>query len=251
MFHPDQLMTFTLYSYSHIAALMVFLMVLLIMICSFQKWKNQRGEKIIGWLLFSLLAGSEIFYQIWAISYGVWDSRETLPLHLCSFSTFFGIYLYFKKNNILFYFYFYIGFIPPILALITPDLLFEFPHFRYFKFFIQHMAIPLMAVFLLITRKYTLSFKSIIYGVITLNLMIFPIGLINRWIGSNYFFLAGPPKGDTVLTFFGKGIVYYINLEFAAFLLFFISFLCSKWIIKFQSMLEQGVNVRTYKEYDR
>jgi hypothetical integral membrane protein (TIGR02206 family) len=250
MFQPDHLMTFRLFSYSHIAALMVFLMTLIIMVYSFQKWKNQRGEKTIGWILLSLLVGSEVFYQLWAISYGVWDSRETLPLHLCSFSTFFGIYLFFKRNNVLFYFYFYIGFFPPILALVTPDLLFEFPHFRYFKFFIHHMAIPLMAVYLLLTKKYILSIKSIVYGLLTLNLMILPIGLINKWIGSNYFFLAGPPEGDTALSFFGEGIMYFINLEFAAFILFFISFLCSKGITKIQSKLDRD-GVRKHNEQDK
>ncbi|WP_162785255.1 TIGR02206 family membrane protein [Bacillus sp. P14.5] len=127
-----------------------------------------------------------------------------------------------------FYFYYYIGLIPPILALITPDLIYDYPHYRFLKFFLHHMAIPLMAVYLLKTKEYTLPFNSIWKGMLMLNIMIFPIYLLNKLLGSNYFFLNGPPEGETALSLFGSGLRYYINLELAALVIFFTSFLLYK-----------------------
>ncbi len=228
MFSPDTMQTFELFSLSHISVLIVFFILLLLMLVFRQQIKDEKTGKVVGYLLLTTLIASEISYQVWSISAGVWNVQNYLPLQLCSFSTFFGIYLYWKRNNWIFYFYFYIGLIPPILALLTPDLLFEFPHYRYFKFFIHHMAIPLMAVYLLINRGYQLKVQSILYGLLLLNIMIVPIFLINKWTGANYFFLMGAPKGDTALSWFGTGIQYYVGLEIAAVLIFLISYVLSK-----------------------
>ncbi len=73
-----------------------------------------------------------------------------------------------------------------------------------------------------------MPFNSIWKGMLMLNIMIFPIYLLNKLLGSNYFFLNGPPEGETALSLFGSGLRYYINLELAALVIFFTSFLLYK-----------------------
>ncbi len=221
MFIPENMMTFTLFSSSHFGALVVFFVLFFILFLNKERLRRGgRFEKITGYMLLVVLLVSEVSYQVWSISYGVWDARSYIPLHLCSFSTFLGIFLFWKRSEWIFYFYLYIGFFPPILALVTPDLLFEFPHYRYFKFFLHHMAIPLMVVYLFYSHRYTLQLRSILYGMIVLNMMAVPIFFINQWLGSNYFFLSGPPEADTALSLFGEGFRYYLNLELAAIAIF-------------------------------
>jgi hypothetical integral membrane protein (TIGR02206 family) len=236
MLIPGEMTTFQMFSLSHILVLVLFFTVFGLMIAFRESLKKGKTEKVAGLLLMVTLIASEVTYQIWAISYGVWDARFFLPLQLCSFSTFWGLYLYWRKNKSAFYFFYYIGLIPPVLALLTPDLIYDFPHYRFLKFFLHHMAIPLMVVYLLITKEYVLTIKSIWQGMLLLNLMILPIYILNKILGSNYFFLNGPPEGNTALSLFGTGILYYINLEIAALVIFFISYLLYKAVDTFNSV---------------
>ncbi|MGD6802957.1 TIGR02206 family membrane protein [Rossellomorea aquimaris] len=240
MLIPGEMTDFQMFSVTHIVVLSLFFGLML----TFVLLKKDKLPKGIGICLLTILIGSEISYQIWAVTYEVWDARFFLPLQLCSFSTFFGIYLFWKRNKTVFYFYYYIGLFPPILALITPDLIYDFPHYRFFKFFLHHMAIPLMTVYLYKTKEYTLPLNSIWQGMLMLNIMILPIYILNVFLGSNYFFLNGPPEGNTALSLFGSGIQYYVNLEIAALIIFFVSFLICRgavFISKSRTPFEQMI----------
>jgi hypothetical integral membrane protein (TIGR02206 family) len=222
MFSPDRMMDFQLFSLTHLLTLFMFVLLIAGLIYCFVKRTN---IKWIGTILVCTLSISEISYQIWAVTNGLWSFQSTLPLYLCSISTFIGIYLYFKRNSRLFYLFLYIGFIPPILALITPDIPYEFPHYRYIKYFLHHMAIPLMVLYLFFYDHYSLRKRSILYGLGLVNCLAVPIFILNKLSGSNYFFLAGPPEGNTPLSWFGEGIIYIVSLEFAAIIVFSINYL--------------------------
>jgi hypothetical integral membrane protein (TIGR02206 family) len=225
MFSPDRMLDFQLFSLAHLLTLFVFVLLIAGLIYCFAKRTN---IKWIGTILVCTLSISEISYQIWSVKNGIWSFQSTLPLHLCSISTFIGIYLYFKRSSRLFYLFLYIGFIPPILAIITPDNPYAFPHYRYIKYFLHHMAIPLMVVYLFLYDHYPLRKRSILYGLGLVNCLAVPIFILNKLSGSNYFFLAGPPEGNTPLSWFGEGIMYIVSLEFAAIIVFSINYLLFK-----------------------
>ncbi|MEG9298027.1 TIGR02206 family membrane protein [Mangrovibacillus sp. Mu-81] len=225
MFSPEKMMNFQMFSSVHLLTLLVFAFMIAGMLLCLSKLTN---VKWIGTILLCTLCISEGSYQIWTISNGLWSVQTTLPLHLCSISTFIGIYLYFKRGSRLFYLFLYIGFIPPILALITPDIPYAFPHYRYIKYFLHHMAIPLMVIYLFFYDQYPLRKRSILYGLGLVNCLAVPILIVNKVSGSNYFFLSGPPEGKTPLLWFGDGITYFINLEIAAVIVFSLNYLLFK-----------------------
>lgn len=223
MFSGEVQERFILFSTEHIIMLALFI---LITIAGLRLFLRQDFIKHTSrWTL--LFAGifviSELSYQIWALSVGIWKSANYLPLQLCSFSTFFGLFLLFKPNKPIFYFYFYIAIFPPIFALLTPDLAYAFPHYFYWKFFIQHMAIPLSAIFLLRRDHYTLPKISILYALALLNICALGIWGANTMTGGNYFFLNGPPASDTALSIFGDGVLYIVGLEITALIVFIIT----------------------------
>ncbi|XXM74325.1 TIGR02206 family membrane protein [Lysinibacillus sphaericus] len=221
MFSPDKMMDFQQFSLTHVMTLLLFFL----SAAGLVKWYGKtRNSKWIGKVLVCILCASEISYQIWSLVTGNWTIQSTLPLHLCSISTFIGICLYFKRNSKFFYLFLNIGFIPPILALITPDNPYSFPHYRYIIYFLHHMAIPLMVLFLFYHERYQVRKSSIFYGLGLLNCLAVPFFILNKVSGSNYFFLAGPPEGTTPLLWFGDGVVYIINLEIAAVIVFLLNY---------------------------
>ncbi|WP_227395367.1 TMEM164-related integral membrane acyltransferase [Jeotgalibacillus aurantiacus] len=226
---PDE--RFILFSFEHMVVLALFLIALISGLKIFLRPFSDRSKKFYTNVFIVIFILSELSYQIWAVSAGIWRASNYLPFQLCSFSTFFGIFLLLKRNTSLFYFYFYIAFFPPLFALITPDLIYSFPHYFFFKFFIQHIAIPLSAVFLLARDQYELPPRSIWIAFILLNITAACIALVNRITGGNYFFLQGPPVSNTVLSFLGKGVFYILSLELLAVLLFTLTwFIGSKMI---------------------
>ncbi|WP_175991347.1 TIGR02206 family membrane protein [Bacillus sp. Marseille-Q1617] len=227
MFSPEKMMYFQLFSGEHLLTLLLFVLFASGILWCFSRYTD---FKWLGTILAGTLCISETSYQIWMAYHGLWAIQTALPLQLCSISTFIGIYLYFKRNSRLFYLFLYIGFIPPILALITPDNPYSFPHFRYIKYFIHHMAIPLMVLYLFYFDHYPLRKRSILYGFGLLNCLAVPIYILNKLIGSNYFFLSGPPEGNTPLLWFGDGIVYIFNLEIAALFVFSLNYLMFKML---------------------
>jgi hypothetical integral membrane protein (TIGR02206 family) len=235
MFSPEKMMNFQMFSSVHLLTLLLFAFITAGIFLCLSKFSN---VKWIGTILVCTLCISEISYQMWTISNGIWSIQKTLPLHLCSISTFIGIYLYFKRGSRLFYLFLYIGFIPPILALISPDIPYAFPHYRYIKYFLHHMAIPLMVLYLFYYDHYPLRKGSILYGLGLVNCLAVPIYIVNKVSGSNYFFLSGPPEGNTPLLWFGDGITYIVNLEIAAVIVFSLNYLLFKFIAGKRRKLE-------------
>ncbi|WJV30006.1 hypothetical protein QTG56_02265 [Rossellomorea sp. AcN35-11] len=56
------------------------------------------------------------------------------------------------------------------------------------------------------------------------NLLALPIFFLNLFLGTNFFYLANPTESKTILSFFGSGVMYYINLEIAALVVFLVTY---------------------------
>ncbi|KIL47937.1 YwaF family protein [Jeotgalibacillus campisalis] len=232
MFSPTDFNSFTLFSFSHLAMLLLFGLVFFVSVWLFSKNLSQKNHRMIVLSLTAILLLSELTYQVWSLSVGIWDARYFIPIQLCSFSTFFGMYLLYRRSTYIFYFFFYVAFFPPVFALLTPDLTYGFPHYFYWKFFLQHIAIPITAVYLLYRDHTVLPIRSIFIAFAALNAVAIPIGIVNSVLGANYFFLAGPPVSDTALSMFGEGWLYILQLEVVALVFFFLTYLIGKALLK-------------------
>ncbi|MFD2922849.1 TIGR02206 family membrane protein [Halobacillus naozhouensis] len=182
--------------------------------------KGTRSHHVVRWGLFFLLITSEISYQVWTLSNGLFSPAEHLPLHLCGIASLIamaGLLTYQKKLIQINYF---IGIIPALLALITPDIPHGYEHYRFWKFFLHHMAIPWASFFLLVTSSVSINWRvmSKTYSYLILYAMF--IGGMNHLIGSNYLYLSGPPAANTPLNYLGEGLQYYLNLSLLALAVF-------------------------------
>lgn len=145
----------------------------------------------IRWTLFGLLVLSELSYQVWAAVNGIWNLRDHMPLHLCGIAGITGAIALATHNKMLITITFFIGFIPAFLALVTPELPYDYPHFRFWKSFIHHMTISWAGIFPVVTSSVKITFKSTLeaYGYLLLYAAV--VGFfINPVLDSNYLYLS-------------------------------------------------------------
>ncbi|MGD6802069.1 TIGR02206 family membrane protein [Rossellomorea vietnamensis] len=222
MFSVTEMRTFELFSVPHITVLLLFAAVSIWLVVFRELLRPYQS--FIKWILLSILVLSEISAQVWVISTNQWE-LGTLPFHLCSISTFIAVFLFLKPSKKAFYLLFFIGFLPPILSMVTPEVFYQFPHYRFIKYFLHHSAIAWTVIYFIVYEGYRVPKKAVWTGFLMLNLLALPIYFLNLFLGTNFFYLADPTESKTILTFFGTGIWYYINLEIAALFLFFLTYL--------------------------
>lgn len=221
--HVAEMGFYDLFSISHIATLLVFFTLCFVGI----KYRNkiEPFKKTIKWILFITLLSCLIGFQIYLVFIDGWKPKY-LPLQLCSFSAYFALFLFLKKNKNVFNILFFIGILPPILSMLTPDLVYKFPHFRFIRYYLQHSAIPLSVLYFILFEGYRVPKKAIWSTFIFLNILAVPIYILNTMIGTNFFFLMSPAlESKTLLNYFGNGIIYYINIEIVAVISLYITYL--------------------------
>ncbi|RFB17349.1 TIGR02206 family membrane protein [Bacillus sp. HNG] len=229
MFSAEGMQTFELFSTSHIVTLFLFLLLTILLVVSRRKLRPYRS--IIKWTFFGILVASEVSHQIWLITTNQWEVGE-LPLHLCSISTFICIFLFLKPSNNAFYLVFFTGLLPPILSTVTPELFHEFPHYRFLKYFLHHATITWSVLYFILFEGYRVPRKAVGTTFLLLNIIAVPIFFINLLLDTNYFYLANPTESTTILSYFGSGIKYYVTLEIAGIIVFFITYLPMALLMK-------------------
>ncbi|SDK16397.1 TIGR02206 family membrane protein [Sediminibacillus albus] len=185
--------------------------------------------RAIRWGFLIVLVLSELVYQGWAIYHHMWSFPDHMPLHLCGIASITAMLaLLFQKDKLI-QMTFFLAVIPAFLALVTPDIPYGYEHFRFWKFFIHHMAISWSGIFLSMAGNTNITFASMMRTFLLLIAYALFIGMIiNPLTGANYLYLARPAE-DTLLTLFGEGFSYYINLSTTALIVFYLLYLSMKF----------------------
>ncbi|MFC7062309.1 TIGR02206 family membrane protein [Halobacillus seohaensis] len=230
-FGPSSKYSFEIFGFSHLVMLTLFCLSFIYLLFYSSHFKRgTRAHELIRWTLLILLVISELSYQIWAVTHDLFSSIEHLPLHLCGIASIFGVISLLTYNKKLIQYNFFIGIIPAVVALITPEIPHGYEHFRYWKFFIHHMAIPWTSLFLILTTKVSINWRVMSETYCYLVIYALIIGGFNSIFGTNYLYLAHPPAAVTILSYLEVGVGYHLNLGFLAFSIFIILLMLYKWI---------------------
>lgn len=226
--------SFNPFSLNHLLALAIAVVGIIALISVKQRLKGQ--EKLfrsLRWPLLAILVISEFSYHYWAITNEVWRFSGQMPLHLCGIASLAAVIGLLTMRPLWIQLSFFIGIVPAFLALITPDLPYDYQHFRFWKFFVHHIAIPWSCLFLALCRPEVITMRSVFS---TYTLVLAYAALIGFWINplteSNFLYLMQRPATTSPLDFFGDGLWYYINLCLTALLLFFVQYLLFRKFIK-------------------
>ncbi|WP_271852652.1 TIGR02206 family membrane protein [Planococcus maritimus] len=213
---------FELFSSSHLIVLAIALCGFLFVIL-FKNTLSAKGTlfQLLCWLLFSVLILSEVSYQYWAITHGFWSFNRYMPLHLCGGASVTAMIGLWTLRPFWIRLSFFIGIAPAALALVTPDMPYDYQHFRFWKFFVHHTVIAWASLFLAVAFPKSITWRSVftVYGLLLAYAAL--IGFwVNPWTESNYLYLSQRPTSVSPLDFFGDGLWYYLNLCLTALLLF-------------------------------
>jgi hypothetical integral membrane protein (TIGR02206 family) len=179
-------------------------------------------EKAVRGIFFSGLLVLESLYHYWLYNAGVWDVSFTLPLQLCSISLILCLILLASGSRLIFQIVYFIGIAGALMAVLTPELFFGFPHFRYFQFFITHILIIWTCLYFVLTKRYAPTHKGMWLSFLFLNISAGIAYLANKWTGGNYMFLAYKPSNGSLIDFLGPYPYYIAALEGIALIIFYL-----------------------------
>jgi len=218
---------FQMWGMTHIVTI-IFIIVCLFALFVFKKTLLPYRRKIritVGWTLII----SRLSLDIWYLSTSQWSVKSSLPFELCSIASIMCAIMLLTKNKSLFEVFYFIALAGAFQAIVTPDLNFGFPQFRYIQFFLDHfllIAAPLMMISL---YDFKVTHRSIIKSFLTLNGIAAIVFCINHIFSSNYMFLSHKPNSASLLDFLGPYPFYLISLELVALLIFSMLYLPFVW----------------------
>ena len=229
IFNPGEHIDSNLFlSFEHLMALYLFgsLVVWLYL------YRNHAFMKLTRWILFGTLVISEIGIITWSVVTGLWDIQYNLPLHLCTISLLSSSFMLATNSYRVFEIIYFFGVGGAFQAIITPELFYTFPHFRFFHYFIAHFAIILAILYMIWVCRFIITFHSAIKAFFVLNGIAVVAFLVNILTGGNYMFLARKPVTPSVLDWLGPYPWYIVQLELVViivFLLLCVPFYFRKW----------------------
>lgn len=179
----------------------------------------------IRMVFFFFLVVLEGGYHYWMYKDEHWDLSFMLPLHLCSISLILCLVLLFTSSKEVFQIVYFIGIIGAGMAIITPELLIGFPHFRYFHFFLTHIVIIWTCLFYVFVYSYKPTKKGMTISFLFLNGCAVVAFIVNSLTGGNYMFLVYKPLSGSLLDFLGPYPYYLFFLEGMALVLFYLIWL--------------------------
>jgi len=192
------------------------------------RFLNKKTKLNLAKVICVLIIFLTLYSHLIDLINGNWWLHEDLPLHLCSISNIIlCVILFIPKNNKLFEFLFYCGFLGGLMAILTPQInYYDGGVFMYFEYYISHGSIMLIPLFMYYHLEMKLSKYSWLKTFIILNVLMIFIMPLNYLIGSgsNYMYLAESPKIDNPLVF-GDWPYYILNWEVIVLVLFYITYL--------------------------
>lgn len=213
---------FALFSSDHLLMLAIAFLGFLFLVLA-KGWLSAHVQlfRSLRWPLFGVLLLSEVSYQYWAISHEVWKFNEQMPLHLCGIASLTAMLGLLTLRPFWVRVAFFIGIVPVALALVTPELPYDYHHYRFWKFSVHHIAVFWTSILLAIVYPTVITLRSVFTVYALLLGYAAVIGfVVNPLMDANFLYLAGTPSTASPLDFFGEGVWYYVNLCVVALVLF-------------------------------
>jgi len=175
-------------------------------------------NRIARYTLAAALIGSELAL------YGSYTVRDAwgwyaLPFQLCTLMVWVSAYSVAARSQRAYEVSFFLGILGAMQALATPYLTVGFPDFRYFHFFLAHIAIIAASVFLTAVDGFRPTAKSVFKALLWLNAFAGAAGIVNAATGENFMFVARKPQTGSLLDVLAPWPWYLLQLEAIAFAL--------------------------------
>jgi len=229
---------FEMFSFDHIAALVVLCLIFAAMMLVYKKHPTEKTRITLFTIASASIILCDIILKIWMLNKGVFRGSYDMILHMCDISGFLAPVLLFmvssKGRNKLYNMMFIWGLGGAVMALLTPEMGgYAFPSFYFFNFFLKHGMIVIGLLLVTFIDGLRPKLKELpIVMLISLG-MVGVIYIINKLIVNippyepgNYMFLSYPPTGgsaiDILVDIFGPAPMYIIGMAILAVIVFLV-----------------------------
>ena len=172
--------------------------------------KSSRTEKAIVGVLSAVLVLNYIVYLIFIRSRGTASWQQMLPMQLCDWGMVVVIVAMCTGNQRWFEVAYFWGIGGTLQAVLTPNLRFGFPDWRFISFFTSHCGIIIGVVFLMLTRRYRPYPMSIVRVFLWSEFYFVVTFITDKLTGFNYGFLLHKPEAFSILSFLSDSEPLYL-----------------------------------------
>src|SRR5436190_3010034 len=213
-FHP--------YGLPHLSVIFLTIAVPFVLASLVRGTKSQRLERMIISVLSTLLILNYVAYLVFVRSHGVVDWRQMLPMQMCDWGMVVVIVAMWTGSQRWFEVAYFWGIGGTLQAVLTPNLRYGFPDWRFISFFTSHSAIIVGVIFLMLTRRYRPYPMSIVRVWLWSVFYFFVMLVVDKLTGFNYGFLLHKPEAFSILSFLSDSWPLYLLQMHGVALLFFL-----------------------------
>ena len=218
---------FSIFGLEHLLSILSLAVLFYLIIKVANNWLNLKQQKVFGLLLalsttIAMLGRTYIYYLI-----GEFSWQESLPLYICRLATLFVPFLMWYKNEFLFgvlYFWILGG---TLQAIITPDIVFSFPHYESIFYWHIHGVLILVILYAVFVYKMKPKWQDLLNAFLLGFIYLILIHGINYLLDANYSYTMSKPPGGSLLDFLGPWPWYLLSgnlLALSIFLLLYLPF---------------------------
>ena len=142
------------YGLPHLTVIFITIVLPFALAALVRRTKSQRIERVIVVALSAVLILNYLAYLIFIRSRGVVDWRQMLPMQMCDWGIVVVIVAMWTGHQRWFEVAYFWGIGGTLQAVLTPNLPYGFPDWRFISFFTSHCGIIVGVVFLMLTRGY-------------------------------------------------------------------------------------------------
>lgn len=210
------------YGLPHLTVIFITIVLPFALAALVRRTKSQKIERLIIAALSSVLILNYLVYLIFIRSRGVVDWWQMLPMQMCDWGMAVVIVAMWTGHQRWFEVAYFWGLGGTLQAVLTPNLPYGFPDWRFISFFTSHSCIIVGVGFLMLTRGYRPYPISIVrvwlwsefYFVVTI--------CVDLLTGVNYGFLLHKPEAFSILSFLSDSWPLYLLQMHGVALLFFL-----------------------------
>jgi hypothetical integral membrane protein (TIGR02206 family) len=184
--------------------------------------RRLKCERAIVVSLSALVVINYIMYLLLIRRFGAVSWQQALPLQLCDWGMVVVIVAMLSGNQRWFEVAYFWGIGGTLQAVLTPNLRFGFPDFRFISFFVSHGVIIIGVVFLMLLHRYRPWPMSIVRVFLWTELYFIVTMIADAYTGFNYGFLLHKPEAFSILSLLSDSRPLYLLQMHGVALLFFV-----------------------------
>src|ERR1700746_3447931 len=211
------------YGLPHLTVIFITIVLPFALAALVRRTKSQRIERVIIAALSAVLYLNYWAYLIFIRSQRVVDWQQMLPMQMCDWGMVVVIVAMWTGNQRWFEVAYFWGIGGTLQAVLTPNLRFGFPDWRFISFFTSHCGIIIGVVFLMLTRRYRPYPMSIVRAFLWSEFYFVVTLITDELTGFNYGFLLHKPEAFSILSFLSDSwSLYLLQMHGVAFLFFLV-----------------------------